>query len=395
MPKGVRVRVPPWAPALRDRSAEYSRLHDSRVHWLFGLPVDQIRLAEASTAVATAARARESFVFITPNLNFLRECARDAHFRDGCLRSELSLADGTPLLWLARVAGFELPHRVAGSDLFDELLEGRAGALGKSDALIDIFFFGGPPGAAQAASVKVNQVSHSLRCVGSFTPGFGTVADMSDAATLAEIKRTRPQFLIVSLGARKGTEWIDRNRSELSGMVISHLGAVVNFAAGTVSRAPAWMRVTGLEWVWRILEEPRLVERYARDGMFLLRLVLLSGPGLLVLKLFPGKRSIASANFTRDVEGPFCVHVGGSFTGESAEQIDHEVRQRVPASASVLVDLSEISDIDARGLGILYAWLFRRGWQTRMTSVPLKHWRARLKFQLYRAQALLGKSTQG
>jgi N-acetylglucosaminyldiphosphoundecaprenol N-acetyl-beta-D-mannosaminyltransferase len=386
------MQAPPWAPALRVESAEYSRLHDSRVYWLFGLPVDQISLAEASTAVAIAALARESLVFVTPNLNFLRECAQDSHFRDGCLRSDLSLADGTPLLWLARLAGFRLPHRVAGSDLFDELLEGRAGARAKSDASIDIFFFGGPPGAAQAASIKVNEESHSLRCVGFFTPGFGTVADMSDAATLADIKRARPQFLVVSLGARKGTEWIDRNRSELSGMVISHLGAVVNFAAGTVSRAPGWMRLTGLEWVWRILEEPRLVERYARDGMFLLRLVFFFGPMLLLLKLFPGKRAVASADFTRDAEGPLCVHVSGSFTGESAEQIDREARLRVPASDSLLVDLSEITDVDARGLGILYVWLFRRGWQTRINPRPLKHWRARLKFQLYRAQALLGLS---
>lgn len=365
-------------------------MYDSRVYWLFGLPVDQISLTEASTAVAKAALARESAVFITPNLNFLRECAQDPLFRDGCLRSELSLADGTPLLWLARIAGFRLPHRVAGSDLFDQLLEDRAGTLATSESVIDIFFFGGPPGAAQAASAHVNQMSRSLRCVGSFTPGFGTVTDMSDAATLADISRARPHFLVVSLGARKGTEWIDRNRRELPGMVISHLGAVVNFAAGTVSRAPEWMRVTGLEWIWRIREEPRLMERYARDGMFLLGLILIVGPALLLLRLISGRQSVASASFLSDPQGTLCVQIRGRFSGESAEQIDRDLKQRIPAKGSVLIDLSEISDVDARGLGILYAWLFRGGRPVRVASTPLKHWRARLKFRLYRAYALLG-----
>ncbi|MGA0840222.1 MAG: WecB/TagA/CpsF family glycosyltransferase [Pseudomonadales bacterium] len=331
-------------------------------------------------------------VFITPNLNFLRESADDPDFRDACLRSELSLADGTPLLWLARVAGFSLPHRVAGSDLFDELLEDPAGRLGASGSVIDLYFFGGPPGAAQAAGAHVNQSAKGLRCVGTQTPGFGSVEAMSDAATLDHIRQARPQLLVVSLGARKGTAWIDSNRERLSGMVISHLGAVVNFAAGTVSRAPSWMRTSGLEWIWRIREEPRLVERYAKDGVFLLRLLLLYWPVLALLRRLSPQGSVGRAAINADATGQVTVVLRGSLTGDAAERIHDEVTGGVGAAASVIIDLSNVEDVDARGLGILYEWRYRRHWGVSLETPSLKHWRVRLKFRLYRAQALLAST---
>jgi N-acetylglucosaminyldiphosphoundecaprenol N-acetyl-beta-D-mannosaminyltransferase len=152
------------------------------------------------------------------------------------------------------------------------------------------------------------------------------------------------------------------------------------------------MQGMGLEWIWRIREEPRLIKRYARDGLFLLRLVFLSGLVLQVLRLFSGRPSAASASYRVAPDGSLGVCIRGNFSAESAEQIDLELKQQVPAAGAVWLDLSEIRDIDTRGLGILYAWRFRRGWHVRIAPAALQHWRTRLKFRLHRARVLLAPS---
>jgi N-acetylglucosaminyldiphosphoundecaprenol N-acetyl-beta-D-mannosaminyltransferase len=113
-----------------------------------------------------------------------------------------------------------------------------------------------------------------LSCAGYESPGFGSVEDMSSRNQVATISRSCADFVVVALGAKKGQSWITRNRGRLTAPVISHLGAVVNFVAGTVSRAPLCMQRSGLEWLWRIKEETGLWRRYFSDGMVFLELLL-------------------------------------------------------------------------------------------------------------------------
>ena len=110
-------------------------------------------------------------------------------------------------------------------------------------------------------------------CVGFESPGYGDVESMSSPETIQRINAARADFVVVSLGAQKGQAWIVRNRERLSAPVVSHLGAVVNFVAGEVLRAPRWMQRGGMEWAWRILQEPALARRYAKDGFVLFGLV--------------------------------------------------------------------------------------------------------------------------
>ena len=118
---------------------------------------------------------------------------------------------------------------------------------------------------------KVNAVPGGLKAVGAINPGFGSVEEMSSNAILHEINQAKPDILLVALGAKKGTAWIEYNRNKLNAGVISHLGATVNFLAGTVKRAPILFRRFGLEWLWRILQEPKLFSRYAYDGWVMFR----------------------------------------------------------------------------------------------------------------------------
>jgi N-acetylglucosaminyldiphosphoundecaprenol N-acetyl-beta-D-mannosaminyltransferase len=248
---------------------------DRDIWCLLGVPLDAVTMAQALTRVRRAARARTRCFLSTPNLNFLVTAQADTAFRESVVESDLSLADGMPLVWLARVLGLPIRERVAGSDLFEALRrEGSDRAQGGAPLKeLSVFFFGGPAGVAEKACVRLNAASGEMRCTGWHYPGFVPVEGMSGGDVIAKINASDADFWVVSLGARKGQAWILRNLARLAVPVVSHLGAVVNFLAGSVSRAPKWVQRAGLEWLWRIKEEPALWLRYVRDGLVLLRLV--------------------------------------------------------------------------------------------------------------------------
>ena len=237
-----------------------------------GLPFDVVDTAGAVERLCAAMRDGQRLFLSTPNLNFLVAAQRDDAFRQSVLESDLSVADGMPVLWLARLQGTPLPERVAGSTLFEQLRQGAGQALlGRP---IKVYFFGGPPGVAEAACAVLNAEAGFMQGVGAHGPGFGTIEEMSTPEVIAAINASGADFLVVALGARKGQAWIMHNRAQLTVPVVSHLGAVVNFVAGTVQRAPLVWQRWGLEWLWRIRQEPALFKRYWGDGWALLGLAL-------------------------------------------------------------------------------------------------------------------------
>jgi N-acetylglucosaminyldiphosphoundecaprenol N-acetyl-beta-D-mannosaminyltransferase len=235
-------------------------------HPIFGVPFDATTLDDMTALILHAARSQQRLFLSTVNVNFLVTAQRDAAFRQALLRSDRCTADGWPIVWLARLMRLPLRERVSGADIFERL---RAG---DPDRALKIYFFGGAEGVAERASALLNARPQGLRCVGHAAPGFGSLDEMSTPTVLERINASGADLLIVSIGAQRGQAWIERNRYALSVPVISYFGAVVNFAAGEVQRAPRWMQRGGLEWLWRIGVEPSLWRRYAADGLELTRL---------------------------------------------------------------------------------------------------------------------------
>lgn len=251
----------------------HTTAHTTRKVYVAGLPFDVVDKAEAVRRLCEAMRDRRRLFLSTPNLNFLVAAQTDEAFKASVLQSDMSVADGMPILWLARKQGTPLPERVAGSDLFEAL---RCGAgqsvLGRP---VRVFFFGGLPGVADAACQVLDAEfarGGSMQAVGALCPGFGGVEEMSGPQVLDLINDSGADFLVVALGAKKGQAWITHNLPHLQVPVVSHLGAVVNFVSGTVRRAPEIWQQLGLEWVWRIKEEPALIRRYWHDGVAFLGL---------------------------------------------------------------------------------------------------------------------------
>jgi N-acetylglucosaminyldiphosphoundecaprenol N-acetyl-beta-D-mannosaminyltransferase len=239
------------------------------VHALLGLVFDRIDLDGAVNHIRHCVETRRQCFLSTPNVNFVATASSE--FRGSVLRSNLSVADGFPIVMTARWMGLGFPGRVAGADLF-ERLQNSGRSSGRPP--IKLFLFGGPPGVGANAAALLNAQAQGFECVGHDEGGFGDVESMSSQATIDRINASGAEFVLVALGAKKGQAWIEHNRARLQAPVISHLGAVINFAAQIITRAPPWMQRLGLEWVWRIVQEPQLWRRYWSDGQVLVGTVL-------------------------------------------------------------------------------------------------------------------------
>ena len=321
---------------------------DRDIWCLLGLPFDAIDLETTVDKVHEAAKNKTPCFISTPNLNFLIASQKDGVFRDSVINSDISIADGKPLVWIARLLGIPIPERVAGSDLIETLIENKKGYKP-----LNIFFFGGEDGVAQLASEKLNSEKKGLRCVGFYNPGFGSLDDMSSTEIIDKINQSNADFIIVSLGAKKGQAWIGHNRSKLNATLISHLGAVVNFIAGNVSRAPKILQKTGFEWLWRIKEEPKLLSRYWNDGVALIQLIILKV--LPLFHLINKFKSFSTENKTKIIEmnGSVIFYCDGYYGYKNNLQTVKLFEKSILNSSNVKIVLSDKSYIDSAFLGTL------------------------------------------
>jgi N-acetylglucosaminyldiphosphoundecaprenol N-acetyl-beta-D-mannosaminyltransferase len=262
--------------------------------------------------------------------------------------SDLCPADGMPIVWLARLLGIPLKGRVAGSDMFDAL------AASEGLAPLTVFLFGGEEGVAAAVCASLNTRATGLKCLGAIFPGFGTIEDMSTDAIINKINASGADFLVASLGARKGQSWLLRNHFRLKIPIRAHLGATVNFWAGTLKRAPTSLRNSGMEWLWRIKEEPYLWRRYWKDGLFLLRLVFRC---VLPLRAwgywsqFTGSDNFAISETEQGA--PVTLAFSGWATGRYVEKTVACFRRALRGRTPIVINFAATRFIDARFLGLL------------------------------------------
>lgn len=315
------------------------------VHALLGLVFDATTVAAAAAHLRGCAEQRQRCFVSTPNVNFVIAAQRDAAFRDSVLQSDLSLADGAPVVRLARLLGVPLPERVAGADLFEHLRRGD------STQPLKVHFFGGADGVAEQAARALNVEAGGLRCVGHLSPGFGSIESMSSDAIIGSINAAGADFVVVSLGAAKGQAWIQRNRARLAAPIVSHLGAVVNFVAGDVHRAPVWVRRAGLEWCWRILEEPDLWRRYAGDAARLLRLLWTAWRATPRTRLPP---TATPARWQPRVDGRLThFELAGAWSRDDLHPLRQAVADALNAGCDVQFDIHAVDDADAAVLALL------------------------------------------
>lgn len=223
--------------------------------------IDRFNRQEAVAAVIAAAEAREPSYVVTPNSDHLVRLESDALLREIYSHARIVIADGMPIVWASRLLGEPLAERVTGADLMPAVCEAAAARQ------LKIFLMGAAEGVALEAKRRLELQYPGLDIVGVYSPPFGFEKDpLIQNQIVAMIRAASPDIIFVGLGAPKQEKWIFENYRKFEKGIFLGIGASIDFCAGQVKRAPAFMQKYGLEWVYRLVQEPRrLAKRYAVD----------------------------------------------------------------------------------------------------------------------------------
>jgi N-acetylglucosaminyldiphosphoundecaprenol N-acetyl-beta-D-mannosaminyltransferase len=323
-----------------------------KVYGFFGIPIDAADRASVLRKIAAAAQIRNPFLLSTPNVNFMAESQRDPKFRESLLQSNHCCPDGMPIVWILRLLGIPIRQRVSGSDLFETLRADES-----CPRPLKVFLFGGSEGVAETVCNLLNTRPSGIRCVGWLNPGFGTIEEMSGVGVIDKINASEADLLAVFLSAKKAQFWLHQNHDRLRIPVRGQFGATINYQAGTVRRAPTILQRLGLEWLWRIKEEPYLWRRYGRDGLFLMT--------TLITRVLPIAVDLRWHRFVHknrkeylriencEDRGYVVIGLIGCATAANIEQSIIDFRGALARGNSICIDLTRTQAIDLRFFGLL------------------------------------------
>ncbi len=231
---------------------------------LNGIPIDFLDMDAVVQRVLDAAADRRFFQVATVNVDFLVHSQRDDEVRTILQATDINIPDGAPVVWAAKALGCPEVRRVAGADLVPAL----AAAAARDQ--MRVFLLGGEGDVASVAAERL-VATHPQLEISVFEPPRASLDRMDDAKILRHISEADPHILLVAFGHPKQDKWIYRNRNALP-MVALGVGCSLDLIAGRQDRAPRWMQAAGLEWAYRLTNEPaRLGRRYATDALWIAR----------------------------------------------------------------------------------------------------------------------------
>lgn len=207
---------------------------------------------------------------VTPNVDHIVKLQSHPEMQAAYRDAALIVADGWPLVAASRWLGCPLPERVAGSDLVPSLL-----AAGQAIANFRVFLLGAAAGVGPRAAECIRSRWPGVNVCGVASPRFGFDSDPTESKEVIEIvNAASPHLLVVGLGAPRQEIWLRRYSSQLNARVAIAAGATIDFLAGVQRRAPSWVQSVHMEWLFRLMTDPRrLAGRYARDIVVFPRLV--------------------------------------------------------------------------------------------------------------------------
>ena len=224
---------------------------------------DALNLESAVEVIVDGACHSVGGWVVTPNLDIMRQLSAHPPLRRYVERATLVLADGMPVVWASHLSGNRLPERVAGSNLVERLLTESA------KRGLSVLMVGGGPGVAYRAADRSRRMHPSLAIVGAITPAQNFDPNGPDAIALAErVRQAQPAIVLVGLGFPKQERLIEEFRKVHPSAWYVGCGITLAFLAGDVRRAPHWAQRIGVEWIHRLVQEPRrLAGRYLRRDL--------------------------------------------------------------------------------------------------------------------------------
>lgn len=222
---------------------------------VLGVGVSPVNMAEAVATMEAWIEGREKHYVCVTGVHGVIESQRDSRLREIHNKSGMTVPDGMPLVWLSRSAGHRNVSRVYGPDLMLAFCEASARHGHRH------FLYGGEEGVADALGKRLEERFPSLVIAGTYCPPFRQLTAEEDADIVALINASRSDVVWVGLSTPKQERWMAEHRDALDAPVLVGVGAAFDFHTGRKKQAPAWMQRSGLEWLFRLLQEPRRLGR--------------------------------------------------------------------------------------------------------------------------------------
>lgn len=232
---------------------------------ILGVPVHPLTMSESVAVLEEKLQKKEQAFVVTANAEIIMMCQQDKEYNNIVSeQADLVLPDGAGAVWAGRYLGNEVPERVAGFDLYNQLLKLSA------DKGYKAYFFGGAPGVAEAAKNKAEELYPGVQIVGCRNGYFN---ETEEEAIIKEINDAAPDMLFVALGAPKQEKWLVKYRNQLKPRVLMGIGGSFDVLAGKMERAPKWMQEASLEWAFRLYKQPSRFMRMLALPKFVLKVI--------------------------------------------------------------------------------------------------------------------------
>lgn len=230
---------------------------------LMNIEIDNLTMDETLDAIDSLIKEDNCSYVITPNVDHIVQLERDEELKRVYENASLILTDGKPLIWISNWYKTPIKEKISGSDLFPRVCD-LAAKKGYT-----MYLLGAAEGVAAKAANNLMNKYKGLNIVGAYSPPFGFEKDKAELKKIeSQIQDVHPDILIVGLGCPKQEKYMYHHCKELGVPISFGLGASIDFEAGNIKRAPKWMSEHGLEWLYRITQDPkRLAKRYLVDDM--------------------------------------------------------------------------------------------------------------------------------
>ncbi len=311
---------------------------------ILGVPFHNVTMDETIAFVDEKIRDRGFHQIATANVDFLIHAIRDKEMQQILCSCDLVIPDGMPILWGSRLLGSPLKQRVCGVDLVPRLAElcAREG--------YSMFFLGASEQNSFRAAENLKQRYPGLRIAGRYSPPVMPLDLMNHEDILRRIERAKPDILLVAMGNPKQEKWLAMHRHRLNVPICIGIGGSIDFVAGAVKRAPRWMQSTGLEWFYRMMQEPRrLVQRYIGDACGFARYM----PQQMIAMAMQPRRKTKSGIFADQAGNTSVISVYGDLTGPMLEEFNVMTRDAVDCGMNLVLNLSQTHYIGPDALGSL------------------------------------------
>ena len=239
---------------------------------IMGVRIDNLSMDEVLKIAEEKIEKNEQYIIYTPNTEFIMMCQKDKEFLNLMNESDINIPDGIGLIYAGKIKKHPLKEKVGGYDLSVNLLKMA------NDKGLKLYVVGGKPGVAEAAMENVREKYPGIKIVGTQHGYFkgthlGKKGHEEEIAVIEDINKHQPHILFVGFGAKKQELWIEYNKDLINANVIIGNGGTLDGLAGIVKRAPDIFIKLGLEWLYRLMKEPKRIKRQIVLPVFMLKVI--------------------------------------------------------------------------------------------------------------------------